>query len=167
MFDALKERLEGVFKALRGKGKLGEQDVLDALREVRRALLEADVHYKVAKELVERIRVRCVGADILESITPAQQVTAVVYEELARIMGGGSSTLAISPKPPTVYMMVGLQGSGKTTTAAKLAKRLSKGHRPLLVACDIYRPAALDHKIQICAASQQVCAHPRNAHPRL
>lgn len=155
MFDALKERLEGVFKALRGKGKLGEQDVLDALREVRRALLEADVHYKVAKELVERIRVRCVGADILESITPAQQVTAVVYEELARIMGGGSSTLAISPKPPTVYMMVGLQGSGKTTTAAKLAKRLLKGHRPLLVACDLQRPAAVE---QLRVLSEQVKA---------
>lgn len=153
MFDALKERLEGVFKALRGKGKLGESDVSEALREVRRALLEADVHYKVAKDLVERIRVRCLGADVLESITPAQQITAVVYEELSRLMGEGTSALAISPKPPTVYMMVGLQGSGKTTTAAKLAKRLSKGHRPLLVACDLQRPAAVE---QLRVLSEQV-----------
>lgn len=153
MFDALKERLEGVFKALRGKGKLGEADVLEALREVRRALLEADVHYKVAKELVEKIRVRCIGADVLESITPAQQITAVVYEELSQLMGEGPATLAISPKPPTVYMMVGLQGSGKTTTAAKLARRLSKGHRPLLVACDLQRPAAVE---QLRVLSEQV-----------
>jgi signal recognition particle subunit SRP54 len=153
MFDALKERLEGVFKALRGKGKLGESDVSEALREVRRALLEADVHYKVAKDLVERIRVRCLGADVLESITPAQQITVVVYDELSRLMGEGTSALAISPKPPTVYMMVGLQGSGKTTTAAKLARRLSKGHRPLLVACDLQRPAAVE---QLRILSEQV-----------
>lgn len=153
MFDALKEKLESVFKSLRGKGKLSETDVLGALREVRRALLEADVHYKVAKDLVENIRVRCTGADVLESITPAQQITAVVYEELSRLMGEGPSTLAISPKPPTVYMMVGLQGSGKTTTAAKLAKRLSKGHRPLLVACDLQRPAAVE---QLRVLSEQV-----------
>jgi len=153
MFDALKERLEGVFKALRGKGKLGESDVSEALREVRRALLEADVHYKVAKDLVERIRVRCLGADVLESITPAQQITLVVYEELSRLMGEGSPALAISPKPPTVYLMVGLQGSGKTTTAAKLARRLAKGHRPLLVACDLQRPAAVE---QLRVLSEQV-----------
>ncbi|NLI95913.1 MAG: signal recognition particle protein, partial [Synergistaceae bacterium] len=96
MFDALKERLETVFKALRGKGKLNEADIADALREVRRALLEADVHYKVAKDLVEKIRARCTGADVLESITPAQQVTAVVYEELARLMGEGPANLAVS-----------------------------------------------------------------------
>jgi len=153
MFDALKERLESVFKALRGKGKLSEADIADALREVRRALLEADVHYKVAKDLVEKIRTRCTGADVLESITPAQQVSVVVYEELARLMGEGPTTLTVSPKPPTVYMMVGLQGSGKTTTAAKLAKRLSRGHRPLLVACDLQRPAAVE---QLRVLAEQV-----------
>ncbi len=153
MFDALKERLETVFKALRGKGKLNEADIADALREVRRALLEADVHYKVAKDLVEKIRARCTGADVLESITPAQQVTAVVYEELARLMGEGPANLAVSPKPPTVYMLVGLQGSGKTTTAEKLARRLSKGHRPLLVACDLQRPAAVE---QLRVLAEQV-----------
>lgn len=153
MFDALKERLETVFRALRGKGKLSEADISDALREVRRALLEADVHYKVAKDLVEKIRTRCTGADVLESITPAQQVSVVVYEELASLMGEGPTTLTVSPKPPTVYMMVGLQGSGKTTTAAKLAKRLSKGHRPLLVACDLQRPAAVE---QLRVLAEQV-----------
>lgn len=153
MFDALKERLESVFKALRGKGKLSEADITDALREVRRALLEADVHYKVAKDLVEKIRTRCTGADVLESITPAQQVSVVVYEELARLMGEGPTTLTVSPKPPTVYMMIGLQGSGKTTTAAKLAKRLSRGHRPLLVACDLQRPAAVE---QLRVLAEQV-----------
>jgi signal recognition particle subunit SRP54 len=153
MFDALKERLESAFRVLRGKGKLSEADIAEALREVRRALLEADVHYKVAKDLVEKIRTRCTGADVLESITPAQQVTAVVYEELARLMGEGPANLSVSPKPPTVYMMVGLQGSGKTTTAAKLARRLSKGHRPLLVACDLQRPAAVE---QLRVLAEQV-----------
>ncbi len=144
MFEALKERFENVFSSLRGKGKLTAEDVGEALREVRRALLEADVNYKVVKDLVEAIKVRATGADVLNSITPAQQVATIVYEELIKIMGKEPEPLAISPKPPTVYMMVGLQGSGKTTTTVKIAKRMSKSHKPLVVACDLRRPAAVD-----------------------
>lgn len=144
MFDSLKERLESIFSGLRGRGKLTEEDVQQALREIRRALLEADVNYKVVKDLVEKIRVRAVGADVLESIMPARQVSAVVYEEIARIMGEGSRGIDISPQPPTLVMMVGLQGGGKTTSSAKLAKKLSKSHKPMLVACDLRRPAAVD-----------------------
>lgn len=155
MFDALKERLEGIFSGLRGRGKLTEEDVQLALREVRRALLEADVNYKVVKELVEKIRVRAVGKDVLDSIMPAQQVTAIVFEEIAAIMGEGSKGIAIASKPPTLVMMVGLQGGGKTTSSAKLAKRLSKGHKPLLVACDYRRPAAVE-QLKVLAAQANV-----------
>lgn len=144
MFDSLKERLESIFSGLRGRGKLTEEDVQQALREVRRALLEADVNYKVVKDLVEKIRVRALGAEVLESIMPAQQVAAVVYEEIARIMGEGSRGIDIASQPPTLVMMVGLQGGGKTTSSAKLAKKLSKSHKPMLVACDLRRPAAVD-----------------------
>lgn len=144
MFEALKERFESVFSGLRGKGKLTEEDVNAALREVRRALLEADVNFKVVKTLVEAIKVRATGADVLNSITPAQQVATIVYEELIGIMGKEPVPLTISPKPPTVYMMVGLQGSGKTTSTVKIAKRMSKAHKPLVVACDLRRPAAVD-----------------------
>ncbi len=150
MFDQLKERLENIFTGLRGRGKLSEDDVQMALREVRRALLEADVNYKVVKDLVEKIRVRAVGSDVLESIVPAQQVTAIVYEEIAKIMGEGSRGITISPQPPTLVMMVGLQGGGKTTSSAKLAKRLAKGHKPMLVACDLRRPAAVQ-QLQVLA----------------
>jgi len=144
MFEALRERFEGVFSSLKGKGKLTAEDVGLALREVRRALLEADVNYKVVKDLVEAIKVRATGADVLNSITPAQQVAVIVYEELINIMGKAPEPLHISPKPPTVYMMVGLQGSGKTTTTVKIAKRMSRSHKPLVVACDLRRPAAVD-----------------------
>lgn len=144
MFDALKERFENVFASLKGKGRLTAEDVGAALREVRVALLEADVNYKVVKELVEAIRVRATGADVLSSITPAQQVATIVYEELTSIMGREPAPLVISPKPPTVYMMVGLQGSGKTTTTVKIAKRMSRSHKPLVVACDLRRPAAVE-----------------------
>lgn len=144
MFDTLKERLENIFNGLRGRGKLTEDDVQQALREIRRALLEADVNYKVVKQLVENIRTRAVGADVLQSVMPAQQVTAIVYEEIARIMGEGSRGITIAPKPPTLVMMVGLQGGGKTTSSAKLAKKLAKNHKPLLVACDLRRPAAVE-----------------------
>lgn len=144
MFDALKERLEGIFGNLRGRGKLTENDVQAALREIRRALLEADVNYKVVKDLVEKIRARAVGAEVLESIMPAQQVSAIVYDEIARLMGEGARGITISPQPPTLVMMVGLQGGGKTTSSAKLAKKLIRdGHKPLLVACDLRRPAAV------------------------
>ncbi|MDR1885644.1 MAG: signal recognition particle protein [Synergistaceae bacterium] len=144
MFEALKQRFESVFSGLRGKGKLTADDVTAALREVRRALLEADVNFKVVRDLVDAIRVRATGADVLNSITPAQQVATIVYEELINIMGREPAPMSISPKPPTVYMMVGLQGSGKTTTTVKLAKRFSRSHKPLVVACDLRRPAAVE-----------------------
>ncbi|MDD4365123.1 MAG: signal recognition particle protein [Synergistales bacterium] len=144
MFDVLKERLDGIFKNLRGKGKLTEEDVAVALREVRRALLEADVNYKVVKDLVERIRERAVGRDVLESITPSQQVVTIVFEELRDLMGRDVVPLVIASRPPTSYMMVGLQGSGKTTSCVKIARRFLKGHKPLVVACDHQRPAAVE-----------------------
>lgn len=144
MFDSLRERLEGVFKGLRSRGKLTEADITEALRGVRRALLEGDVNYRVVKDLVEKIRVRAVGRDVLDSITPAQQVIAIVFEEMSSIMGGGRQTLSFSPRPPSKYILAGLQGSGKTTTCVKLAKKLSDGHKPLVVACDYRRPAAAE-----------------------
>lgn len=155
MFDTLKERLEGIFKSLRGRGKLTEDDVQIALREIRRALLEADVNYKVVRDLVEKIRVRAVGTDVLNSITPAQQVSAIVYDEIARVMGEGSRGIAISPQPPTLVMMVGLQGGGKTTSSAKLARKLKGAHRPMLVACDLHRPAAV-RQLQVLASQAGV-----------
>ena len=115
MFDSLKERFENIFAGLRGKGKLTPEDINEALREVRRALLEADVNYKVVKDVVEAIKVRATGRTVLDSVTPAQLIFTIVYEELVKIMGEAPAPLTISPKPPTVYMMVGLQGSGKTT----------------------------------------------------
>ena len=155
MFDALKERLEGIFNNLRGRGKLTEDDVQLALREIRRALLEADVNYKVVKDLVEKIKARAIGDAVLNSITPAQQVSAIVYEEIARVMGEGSRGITIAPQPPTLVMMVGLQGGGKTTSAAKLAKKLSKAHKPMLVACDLRRPAAVQ-QLQVLAGQAGV-----------
>ena len=143
MFDSLKERLEGIFSKLRSKGRLSEEDISDALREVRRALLEADVNYKITKDLVERIKDRCLGQEVLSSIMPAQQVYAVVYEELCNLMGGKKERLNFASKPPSIFTLVGLQGSGKTTTAVKLALRISDSHKPMVVACDLRRPAAV------------------------
>ena len=144
MFDSLKERFENIFAGLRGKGKLTPEDINEALREVRRALLEADVNYKVVKDVVEAIKVRATGRTVLDSVTPAQLIFTIVYEELVKIMGEAPVPLVISPKPPTVYMMVGLQGSGKTTTTVKIAKKMAKSHKPLVVACDLRRPAAVE-----------------------
>jgi signal recognition particle subunit SRP54 len=136
--------LQDVFRKLRGKGKIREEDVKLAMREVRLALLEADVNYKVVKSFVASVSARAVGQEVLQSITAGQQVVKIVYDEMAQLMGGAESKLLVSSKPPSVYMMVGLQGAGKTTTSAKLAKKLaSQGKRPLLAACDIYRPAAI------------------------
>ncbi len=144
LFEGLSEKLQKVFKNLRGKGKLSEQDVNAALREVRLALLEADVNFKIVKEFVGKVKDRAVGEEVFSSITPAQQVIKIVHDELTDLMGGSQSKINISSKPPTVIMMVGLQGSGKTTTSAKLANMLrKKGKNPLLVAADIYRPAAI------------------------
>lgn len=143
-FEGLSEKLQNIFKNLRGKGKLSEKDVELALREVRLALLEADVNYKVVKDFIARIKERAIGSEVLESLTPGQQVIKIVNDEMAQLMGGTQSKISMSPKPPTIVMMVGLQGSGKTTSSAKLARYLKKqGRRPLLVACDIYRPAAI------------------------
>ena len=145
MFEGLTDRLGSVFTALRGKGRLSEADVDVALREVRLALLEADVNVKVAKALLERVRTRAVGAEVTKSLTPAQQVVKIVHEELIVTLGGETAPLAHASKPPLVILLVGLQGSGKTTTAAKLARRLSgQGKHPLLVAADLQRPAAID-----------------------
>ncbi|WP_034378608.1 MULTISPECIES: signal recognition particle protein [unclassified Dehalobacter] len=144
MFEGLSEKLQATFKRLRGKGKLTEADVTEALREVRIALLEADVNFKVVKELIARIKERSVGQEVLESLTPGQHVIKIVHEEIIRLMGGSESKISISSKPPTIIMLVGLQGAGKTTHGAKLASMLKKqGKNPLLVACDIYRPAAI------------------------
>ena len=144
-FESLSEKIGSVFKRLKSKGKLTESDVKAAMREVRLALLEADVNYKVAKDFTNRITERAVGADVMESLTPAQMVIKIVNEELKALMGGESAKINFASKPPTVIMMCGLQGSGKTTHSGKLAKLLkNKNHRPLLVACDIYRPAAIE-----------------------
>ena len=145
-FEGLTEKLSATFKRLRGKGRLTENDVREAMREVRLALLEADVSYKVVKEFVSTVTERAVGSDVLDSLTPAQQVVKIVNEELTNLMGGGTARLASANNGPTVVMMAGLQGAGKTTTTAKLAGLLRRqnGKRPLLAACDVYRPAAIE-----------------------
>jgi signal recognition particle subunit SRP54 len=144
MFDNLSEKLQSVFKKIRGHGKLSEQNIKDALREVRMALLEADVNFRVVKDFTERIRKRAVGREVLKSLTPGQQLVKVVNEELTELMGKESSGLRFASTPPTTIMLVGLQGSGKTTTAAKLANMLRHdSHKPLMVAADVYRPAAI------------------------
>ncbi len=152
-FEGLSEKLAASFKKLRNRGKLTEADVKDAMREVRLALLEADVNYKVAKDFTNKVVEEAVGAKVMESLTPAQMVIKIVNEQLTQLMGGEAAPLARSNKSPTVILMCGLQGSGKTTHSGKLAKLLkSKGHRPLLVACDIYRPAAID---QLCVVAER------------
>ena len=143
-FEGLTEKLSAAFKRLRGKGRLTESDVREAMREIRLALLEADVSYKVVKDFVAKVTQRAIGSDVLESLTPAQMIVKIVNEELTELMGGGETKLTISSTPPTVVMLVGLQGAGKTTNGAKLAGYFKKqGKRPLLAACDVYRPAAI------------------------
>ena len=143
-FEGLSEKLSAAFKKLRSKGKLTESDVKAAMREVRLALLEADVNYKVAKDFTNKVTERAIGQDVMESLTPAQMVIKIVDEELCDLMGGTETRLATSSRLPTIIMMCGLQGSGKTTHSGKLALMLkNQGHRPLLVACDVYRPAAI------------------------
>ena len=143
-FEGLSSKLQSTFKKLTGKGKLSEKDVKDAMREVRLALLEADVNFKVVRDLVRKIGDRAVGQEIMKSLTPGQQVIKIVNEELTELMGGTYSRITTADKPPTIIMMVGLQGAGKTTTAGKLGGHFKKeGKKPLLVACDIYRPAAI------------------------
>ena len=145
MFGNLTEKLANAFKKFRNKGKLTEADVKDGMREVKLALLEADVNFKVVKDFVKSVTERAVGTEVLESLLPAQQIVKIVNEELIRLMGGETPKINISPKPPTVIMMVGLQGAGKTTHAGKIANMYKqKSKNPLLVACDVYRPAAID-----------------------
>jgi len=143
-FESLTEKLSATFKKLRGKGRLSEADVKEAMKEIKMALLEADVNFKVVKNFVATVSERAVGTDVMESLTPGQMIVKIVNEELTALMGGGDSKLTISSAPPTVIMLVGLQGAGKTTNGAKLAGLMKKqGKRPLLVACDVYRPAAI------------------------
>ena len=143
-FEGLAEKLSAAFKSLKAKGKLSEADVKSAMREVRLALLEADVNYKVAKDFTAKVTERAIGSEVMESLTPAQMVIKIVDEELTELMGGSQARIATPPKPPAIVMLCGLQGTGKTTHAGKLAKLLkSQGHRPMLVAADIYRPAAI------------------------
>jgi len=144
IFEGLSDKLQGALSKLKSKGKLTEKDVKDAMREVKLALLEADVNFKVVKDFIKKVQERCVGQEVMESLTPGQYVIKIVNEELTSLMGDVSSKVVISPKPPTVIMMVGLQGAGKTTTSGKLGGYFKKqGKRPLLVACDVYRPAAI------------------------
>src|SRR5690625_5224122 len=145
-FEGLAERLQSTIKKITGKGKISEQDIKEMSREIRLALLEADVNFRVVKDLINRIKERAVGQEVMESLTPGQQVVKIVRDELAELMGGENAKIAVGDRPPTVIMMVGLQGAGKTTTSGKLANLLRKKHnrKPLLVACDVYRPAAIE-----------------------
>ena len=154
MFDTLKEKLAGVFSRLSSKGRLSEADIDAALREVRRSLLEADVDFRVAKDLIAKIRERAVTLEVLQSITANERIAAIVYEELISLMGK-AEPLNISPKPPTVILLAGLQGSGKTTTAVKLARYLKNSHSPLVVACDLRRPAAVE-QLRVLAESSKI-----------
>src|SRR4051812_42387198 len=150
MFDSLSDRLHAALHDVRGRGKLDEDAISRAMREIRLAMLEADVNFNVVKEFVARVRERAVGAEVTKSLTPGQEVVRIVHEELTSLMGSGDSKLAFASKPPTVILLAGLQGSGKTTAAAKLALLLRKdGHSPALVAADLARPAAVDQLQQL------------------
>ncbi len=144
MFDSLSDRLGATLDGLKGKGRLSEQDIDAAMREIRLALLEADVNFTVVKEFVAGVKERAMGSEVLDSLTPGQQVVKIVHEELTALMGSAGSGLSFSNRPPTVILMAGLQGSGKTTASGKLARLLAKQKKqPAMVACDVYRPAAI------------------------
>jgi signal recognition particle subunit SRP54 len=168
VFEALTDHLQGVFRSLRGQGTLSEADVDSALKEIRLALLEADVHFKVVKQFVERVRPRATGQEILKSLTPAQGVIRVVRDEMVQLLGGDSpARIATASRPPSVVLMVGLQGSGKTTTTAKLGRWLTRGgHHPLLVSTDVQRPAAREQLRTLGAQSGLSVHHPETASPR-
>jgi len=164
MFETLTEKLEAVFKKLKGKGLLKEEDVEIALKEIRLALLEADVNFKVVKDFVQKIREKAIGKEVLESLSPGQQVIKIVNEELCELLGKTSSRIQLSPNPPTTIMMVGLHGSGKTTTSAKLARLFKKeGRRPMLVAADLQRPAAIDQLVTLGAQIEVPVFHSKEA----
>ena len=151
-FEGLTEKVSGIFKKLRGKGRLKESDVKEAMREIRMALLEADVSYKVVKDFTKAVTERCVGSDVLEALSPAQMIIKIVNEELTKLMGSDAKHITINPNGPTVVMLVGLQGAGKTTNGSKLAGLMKRqGKNPILVACDIYRPAAIE-QLKVCGA---------------
>ncbi len=150
MFENISEKLDSIFKKLKGRGLLKEEDVDIALKEIRLALLEADVNFKIVKDFIQGIKAKAIGKDVLESLTPGQQVVKIVNDELCELLGRTNSKITLSPNPPTVIMMVGLQGSGKTTTSAKLARFFKQeGRRPMLVACDLQRPAAIDQLLTL------------------
>ncbi|PKL51854.1 MAG: signal recognition particle protein [Nitrospira bacterium HGW-Nitrospira-1] len=150
MFESISEKFDSIFKKLKGKGLIKEEDIDLALKEVRIALLEADVNFKVVKDFIRNVKTKALGKEVLESLTPGQQVVKVVHGELCGLLGSSNSRIMLSPNPPTVIMMVGLHGSGKTTTSAKLARHFKKeGRRPMLVACDLQRPAAIDQLITL------------------
>src|SRR6266849_8190497 len=152
MFDALADKLQSALGDLKGRGTLDDETITRAMREVRLALLEADVNFDVVKQFVAQVRERALGQDVQKSLTPGQQVVKIVHEELTELMGSGSSQIAFSPRPPTTILLAGLQGSGKTPAAGKLALLLKKdGHKPALVAADLQRPAAIDQLIQLGA----------------
>lgn len=155
-FEGLSEKLQGVFKGLKGKGTLSEADINNAIRQIKLALLEADVNFKVVKEFVATVKEKALGEEVIKSVTPGQQIVKIVNDELAALMGGAGSKLTYSPRGFTVYMMVGLQGTGKTTTCGKLANYLKKeGKKPMLCACDVYRPAAID-QLEVLGSSIDV-----------
>jgi signal recognition particle subunit SRP54 len=165
MFEALTQRLEAIFDRLRGAGRLTEENIQEALREVRVALLEADVNFRVVKSFVERVRERAVGQEVLKSLTPGQQVVKVVHRELQSLFGEATHRLAMASRPPTVIMLIGLQGSGKTTSVAKLGRHFQReGFRPLLVAADVYRPAAID-QLKILGAELGLPVHGAEGRP--
>ncbi len=172
MFESLSDRLDGIFKKLKGRGLLREADVVAALKEIRMALLEADVNFKVVKDFIEKIKERAIGKEVIDSITPGQQVVKIVNDGLCELMGGGHSKINLAPNPPTVIMLVGLHGSGKTTTAAKLAYNFKKdGKRPMLVALDTGRPAAIEQlkalgvQIDVPVHATQPGDNPLNIYP--
>src|ERR1700732_3306516 len=157
MFESLQEKLQRAFKSLRGQAKLSEEHIAEALREIRRALLEADVNFKVVKELIDRIQAKAVGQEVLTALSPGEQVIKIVRDELIATLGTDTAKLKFASQPPTVVLMAGLQGSGKTTTSGKLANWLKNGgHRPLLVSVDVYRPAARE---QLKVVAQAVESH--------
>ncbi len=150
MFESISDKLDSIFKKLKGKGLIKEEDIDLALKEVRMALLEADVNFKVVKDFIQNVKDKALGREVFESLTPGQQVVKVVHDELCNLLGSSNSRILLSPNPPTIIMMIGLHGSGKTTTSAKLARHFKKeGRRPMLVACDLQRPAAIDQLITL------------------
>src|ERR1700724_1789595 len=160
MFDNLSEKLQRVFKNLRGEGRLSAENMEGALREIRMALLEADVNFKVVKQLIENIKVKAMGEEVLAALSPSQQVIKIVQEELIKILGSHESKLRFANDPPSVFLIVGLQGSGKTTSTGKLARWLSKnGHRPEVVSVDVYRPAARE-QLAVIARDIKVPIYP-------